>query len=100
MNAAEEFPITADFDPNDIRTQEEADATRPVPIVNGVGIINGQEVSGVARNVIISETEGKSRYYAASFNFQKTRGVDTYAYRINYTLSSLKNDTEDINFRA
>ncbi|MBT0607433.1 TonB-dependent receptor [Aequorivita echinoideorum] len=99
LNAAEEFPIGPDFDPEDIRTQEEADATRPVPIINGIGIINGQEVSGVARNVVVSETEGKSRYYAASFNFQKVRGTSNYSYRLNYTLSSLKNDTEDINFR-
>jgi len=99
LNAPVEFPIGPDFQPEDIRTQEEADATRPVPIVNGVGIINGQEVSGVARNVVISETEGKSRYYAASFNYQKARGTDNYSYRINYTLSSLENDTEDINFR-
>ena len=99
LNAAAEFPINADFDPEDVRTLTEADATRPVPIVDGVGIINGQEVSGVARNVVMSETEGKSRYYAASFNYQKTRGTDDYAYRVNYTLSSLENNTEDINFR-
>jgi hypothetical protein len=33
-------------------------------------------------------------------NYQKAKGIDTYSYRLNYTLSSLKNNTEDINFRA
>lgn len=98
LNAAAEYPI----DPNNviIRTQAEADATRPIPIVNGTATINGNTVTGVARNVVMSETEGKSRYYALSLNYQKARGKDNYSYRLNYTLSSLKNDTEDINFRA
>ncbi|RRO12148.1 TonB-dependent receptor plug domain-containing protein [Flavobacteriaceae bacterium 14752] len=100
LNAAEPFPIDSNFSPDDVRSIEEADATRPIPIVNGVGIINGQEVEGVARNVVITETEGESEYWAASFNLQKARGQNNYSYRINYTLSSLKNDTEDINFRA
>lgn len=98
LNAASEYTI----DPNNviIRTPEEADATRPIPIVNGTATINGQTITGVARNVVMSETEGKSRYYGLSFNFQKAKGNDNYSYRLNYTLSSLKNDTEDINFRA
>ena len=57
-------------------------------------------MTGVARNVVITESEGKSRYYAASFNYQKDRGASKFSYRINYTLSLLENDTEDINFRA
>ncbi|SHG31204.1 TonB-dependent Receptor Plug Domain [Flavobacterium micromati] len=98
LNAASEYVV----DPSNVvvRTQAEADATRPVPIVNNTASINGQTVTGVARNVIISETEGKSRYYAMSVNYQKAKGNDNYSYRLNYTLSSLKNDTEDINFRA
>ncbi len=100
LNAPEAFPIDAGFSPDDVRTIEEADATRPIPIVNGAGIINGQQVHGVARNVVMTETEGRSRYYAASFNLQKTKGDNDYSYRINYTLSSLENNTEDINFRA
>ncbi len=98
LNAAAEYTV----DPNNVvvRTQEEADATRPVPIVNGTATIDGQTITGVARNVIMSETEGKSRYYALSLNYQKSRGTDVYSYRLNYTLSSLENDTEDINFRA
>ncbi|PKP28854.1 MAG: TonB-dependent receptor [Bacteroidetes bacterium HGW-Bacteroidetes-18] len=98
LNAAAEY----DIDPNNVivRTPEEADATRPIPIENGSATINGQTITGVARNVVVSETKGKSRYYALSMNYQKAKGNDNYSYRLNYTLSSLKNDTEDINFRA
>ena len=98
LNAAAEYPI----DPNNvvIRTQAQADASRPIPITNGGATINGQRVTGIARSVIVSENEGKSRYYAMSFNYQKTRGADDYSYRLNYTLSSSKNDTDGINFRA
>ena len=103
LNAVAEYPI----DPDNvvIRTRNEADATRPIPIstnANGVSsaVINGQTVTGIARSVVVSENEGKSRYYAMSFNYQKTRGTDDYSYRLNYTLSSSKNDTEGINFRA
>lgn len=103
LNAVAEYPI----DPDNvvIRTRNEADATRPIPIstnANGMSsaVINGQTVTGIARSVVVSENEGKSRYYAMSFNYQKTRGTDDYSYRLNYTLSSSKNDTEGINFRA
>jgi len=99
LNAAAPFPI----DPKnpELRTVSEADASRPVPIIDGgYALIDGERRSGVARNVVMSETEGRSRYYAASFNFQKARGEDDYALRINYTLSYLENNTEDINFRA
>jgi outer membrane receptor protein involved in Fe transport len=98
LNAAAEYPI----DPKNvvIRTQAQADASRPIPITNGGATINGQRVTGIARSVIVSENEGESRYYAMSFNYQKTRGTDDYSYRLNYTLSSSKNDTDGINFRA
>ncbi len=98
LNAAAEYAI----DPNNVvlRSPAEADASRPIPIINNTASIGGKTLTGVARNVVISESEGKSRYYAASFNYQKVKGNDNYAYRLNYTLSSLKNDTEDINFRA
>ncbi|MFT4670175.1 MAG: outer membrane receptor for ferrienterochelin and colicin, partial [Ulvibacter sp.] len=97
LNAAAEYPI----DPDNvvIRTQAQADASRPIPITNGGATINGQRLTGIARNVIVSENEGKSRYYAMSLNYQKTRGSDDYSYRLNYTLSSSKNDTDGINFR-
>ncbi|MCC7466025.1 MAG: TonB-dependent receptor, partial [Saprospiraceae bacterium] len=98
LNAAAEYPI----DPNNVvvRTPAEADATRPIPIVNNSAVINGETLTGVARNVVMTETAGRSEYYAASFNFQKAKGEDNYAFRLNYTLSSLKNNTDDINFRA
>ncbi len=100
VNAPDAFPVDSNFTNNDIRSVEDADLTRPVPIVNGAALINGQRYTGVARKVILTESEGKSRYWAASFNYQKDRGDDNYSYRINYTLSSLKNDTDGINFRA
>ena len=89
-------------DPNNVvvRTTADADLTRPVPIVNGAGMINGQVVRGVARNVVVSESEGEAEYYAASFNLQKDRDVDNYSWRLIYTLSRLRNNTEDINFKA
>lgn len=98
LNAAAEYPI----DPKNvvIRTPAQADASRPIPIINGGATINGQRVTGIARSVIVSENEGKSKYYAMSFNYQKARGTDDYSYRLNYTLSSSKNDTDGINFRA
>ncbi|WP_299458500.1 TonB-dependent receptor [uncultured Microscilla sp.] len=87
-----------------IRTQTEADFTRPVPILtdaNGsYAIINGQRISGIARNVVVSETAGRSTYWGASFNLQKARGKSKVSYRFTYTLSLLENNTEDINFRA
>lgn len=97
LNAAAEYVV----DPNNvvIRTQAQADATRPIPITNGSATINGQIVTGIARNVIVSENEGKSRYYAMSLNYQKAKGTDDYSYRLNYTLSSSKNNTDGINFR-
>lgn len=102
LNAPESFVQ----DPNNpqVRTQAEADLTRPIPIINdGTGsyaTVNGQRLDGIARNVVITESEGKSRYYAATFNLQKNKGASNMAYRVIYTLSSLKNDTDDINFRA
>lgn len=99
LNAPAPYPI--DPDNVEVRTPEEADASRPIPIIDGsYALIDGQQVSGVARNVVMSETEGESQYYAASFNLQKDRGDDRYSYRVNYTLSRLENNTEDINFRA
>ncbi|EAY24500.1 TonB-dependent receptor [Microscilla marina] len=87
-----------------VRTQTEADFTRPVPILtdaNGsYAIINGQRISGIARNVVVSETAGRSTYWGASFNLQKAQGKSKVSYRFTYTLSLLENNTEDINFRA
>ena len=74
---------------NLVRTPAEADATRPVA-----------PIAGGARNIVISESEGESRYYAANLNLLKDRGDDPYAFRLSYTLSRLRNNTEDINFKA
>lgn len=101
LNAAAPYPIN-NPDNVTVRTPAEADASRPVPIVNGsYAVINGEQVNGVARNIVVTESAGQSRYYAASFNLQKDRGEnDQFSYLLNYTLSYLENNTEDINFRA
>ncbi|MFN4254376.1 MAG: TonB-dependent receptor plug domain-containing protein [Saprospiraceae bacterium] len=82
------------------RTTAEADLTRPIPIANGAATIGSETLTGVARNVVVSETEGEAEYWGASFNFQKERGDGDFSYRLIYTLSRLENNTEDINFRA
>lgn len=87
-----------------VRSQDDADATRPIPIYsdrNGTyGIVNGDTLRGIGRNVVMTETKGEARYWAASFNLQKERMDDNYSYRLTYTLSRLRNNTEDINFRG
>ncbi|MBK8555073.1 MAG: TonB-dependent receptor [Lewinellaceae bacterium] len=99
LNAPVAYPLD---DPNNVvvRNVTAADLTRPVPIYGGLAVINGDTVRGVARNVIVSETNGEARYTGLSLNFQKDRGEDDYAFRLIYTLSKLENNTEDINFRA
>jgi TonB-dependent Receptor Plug Domain/TonB dependent receptor len=108
VNGVSEYPQN---DPDNIvvRTPAQADATRPVSIINisrpdqsveSYALINGQRVDGAARNVVMTESEGRSRYMGASFNVQKDAAEDKYGYRVSYTLSNLKNDTEDVNFRA
>ena len=73
-----------------VRTQAQADATRPVAVV-----------PGGAKNIVMTETGGRSRYTAASVNLVRDRQPDEpFFYRLAYTLSRLNNDTEDINFRA
>ena len=100
VNAVSEY---AQNDPANVtvRTPAQADATRPVPIrADGSAVIGGQTVAGAARNIVETESAGRSRYVAASFNLQKDAAEDKYGYRVSYTLSNLKNDTEDVNFRA
>ncbi|MDX1618433.1 MAG: TonB-dependent receptor [Balneolaceae bacterium] len=103
LNAPAPYPVD---DPENVtvRTPAEADATRPVPIYSDdtgtFAIADGDTLRGVGRNVVMTETKGGSRYWAASFNLKKDRGDEAYSYRISYTLSSLRNNTEDINFRA
>ena len=104
LNAPEPFQITAsqveqlsDGELQDlVRTQAEADQTRPVAIFDA----DGNPIAGGARGIIVSESKGKSRYYAANINLLKDKGNDMYAFRLSYTLSNLRNNTEDINFRA
>lgn len=49
---------------------------------------------------MVSETEGSADYRALVVQANKPRGDDAYAFRFAYTLSRLRNDTDDINFRA
>ncbi len=100
LNAPEAFPIDENFTPDDIRTETEADLTRPIPVYGNYAVINGDTLTGISKNIVMTETAGESEYYAASFNFQKERGDDNYALRVIYTLSLLRNNTEDINFKA
>lgn len=72
-----------------VRSVADADGTRPVALV-----------PGGARQITVSEAAGKSEYKALILQANKVRGDDGYALRLSYTLSSLKNDTDDINFRA
>ena len=100
VNAVSEYSQT---DPNNVvvRTPAQANTTRPVPIqADGSALVGGQRVPGVATNVVETESAGRSRYLAASFNLQKDAAEDKFGYRVSYTLSNLKNDTEDVNFRA
>ena len=72
-----------------VRSQADADATRPVALV-----------AGGARQITVSETKGEAEYKALILQLNKARGEDFYAFRVSYTLSKLSNDTDDINFRA
>lgn len=92
-------------DASDVRTMREADATRRVPILydsqgNPFAFSGGDTLRNVARRVTMTQTGGESRYWAANFNLVKNRDDEAYSYRISYTLSSLRNNTEDINFEA
>jgi outer membrane receptor protein involved in Fe transport len=72
-----------------VRSPADADASRPVALV-----------PGGARQITVSETAGKAEYLALILQAIKLRGADDYAFRVSYTLSRLRNDTDDINFRA
>ncbi|MDV5825342.1 TonB-dependent receptor [Sphingobium naphthae] len=72
-----------------VRSQADADATRPVALV-----------PGGARQITVSETAGASEYKALILQANKLRAGDFYAFRLAYTFSKLTNDTDDINFRA
>ena len=72
-----------------VRSQAAADATRPVALV-----------PGGARQIIMTESEGESKYRALNLQLRKDRLEDHYGYLLSYTLSKLENDTDDLNFRA
>ena len=102
INAPVPYPI----DPDNVvvRPTSVADATRPVPIYSdGSGsyaLIDGDTVRGVSTNVVMSDMGGESKYLALSLNLRKDKGDDKFSYLLNYTLSRLRNNTEDINFKA
>ncbi len=104
LNAASTYnlddPLTAT-----VRTTTAANLTRPIPIktVNGQfeAIIGGNSYRGIARDIFMTETKGIGRYKALNFSLIKSKGAtDNIAYRIVYTLSQYKTDTEGINVRA
>ncbi|MBY0511449.1 MAG: TonB-dependent receptor [Rhodospirillaceae bacterium] len=72
------------------RSTAAADATRPL----------GPAVPGGARSIVVTDNGGRARYKALNFTVVKDKARDPYAYRLSYTLSRLKNDTDDLNFRA
>ena len=72
-----------------VRSATDADTGRPVALI-----------AGGARQITVSETEGKSDYKALILQANKMRGDDPFAFRLSYTFSKLANDTDDINFRA
>jgi len=104
VNAPAPFDFNEVDGPEDVRSQEEADATRPVPIFTDQSgsftVLNGDTLRGIARSVTITETEGKARYWAGTINLVKDRADDWYSFRLSYTASSLRNNTDDINFKA
>ncbi len=105
----EEALADPDRDPSGlVRTQFEADESRRVDIFqrDEQGDVvrddagNPQFKDGVARQIMMTETAGESRYWAASVNLIRERGDGDFSYNFSYTLSSLRNNTDDINFRA
>lgn len=100
LNAPAPYDYTISARNGTARSSDVANASRPLPIVGGVGVLNGQPLAGVAQSVVMTEDAGRSRYTALSLNLQKNRGSSPYAYRLIYTLSRLYNNTEDVNFRA
>ena len=72
-----------------IRSQSAADTTRPVA-----------PVPGGARQIVVSETGGESRYKALNLTIEKQSAGDSWGLLATYTLSELTNNTDDINFRS
>ncbi|GAA4420822.1 TonB-dependent receptor [Nibrella viscosa] len=104
LNAPSPYPFANDIDVK-VRTVAQADLTRPIPIRQdrrgAYAVVNGSDtLRGIARNVFMTKTDGIARYYAANFVLQKLKGNDRYAYRLVYSLSSIKSNTTGINTRA
>lgn len=72
-----------------IRSQSAADATRPVA-----------PTAGGARQIVVSDTGGESRYKALNLTLERPAAADSWGVLVNYTLSELTNNTDDINFRS
>ena len=72
-----------------IRSQAAADATRPVA-----------PVAGGARQIVMTETAGASRYKALNLTLEKHTAGDSWGFLATYTLSELTNNTDDLNFRS
>lgn len=106
VNAPAPYEVDSpNADASDVRSMQQADASRRVPIRydaqgNPYALSGSDTLRNVARRVTMTQTGGESRYWAANVNLLKSRGQDNYRYRISYTLSSLRNNTEDINFEA
>jgi outer membrane receptor protein involved in Fe transport len=115
LNAPDPYDVTraqveGAEDPSElVRTVFEADQTRPFDIYrrDGEGNVLRSDAGdplfkpGVARQVVVTETKGEARYYAAFVNLVKARqDGERFAYRLGYTLSRRRNNTGDINFRA
>ncbi|MDP4821073.1 MAG: TonB-dependent receptor [Saprospiraceae bacterium] len=99
-------PAAHPLDPSNVvvRSAAEADELRPVPVFADAGgnyiLVNNEVLRGAARNVVMTESAGESRYAALNLTIQRERGAGAFAWRLVYTLSKLENNTEDINFRA
>ncbi len=106
LNSVSSYPIaqSADFTSADVRGPAAADSTRAILISTDAqgafALVDGNRLRAASRNITVSETAGQARYWSATFNLVKDRGDDNYAYRLSYTLSRLRNNTDDINFRA
>ncbi|MBU6372400.1 MAG: TonB-dependent receptor [Alphaproteobacteria bacterium] len=77
-----------------VRSRAAADATRPALAPGGV------VPAGGARSIVVSETRGRSKYEALTLSARRLRGEGRWDGVVYYTLSRLRNDSDDINFRA
>lgn len=88
LNAPTPYASTPFAATSSPRPVADADASRPAGVV-----------AGGARQITMSETEGRSEYYGITLNLKKAFSQN-YAFNLAYTLSWNLNNTDDINFRA